>query len=186
MPRSGVAAPQATSIYIVFMSCPAWGSGAGGGAGGFGLAGAGLGACLAGGGAGLAGWAGAGGGDIAGSGGGTGCAGIGGAVATGDSFSLAGSASLQAASGARSESAINCGRMGFTSFPFSGDRQARNGRTRPSAPNAITSNGWTVPSGTSMPGDPSGIPATAIPLISAGRSASSRATSSIGTWPSTA
>lgn len=183
---SGAAAPEATVNYMVFMSCPACGSGAGGGAGGVGLSGAGFGAGLAGGGAGFAGSAGAEGCAIAGSGGGTGSAGIGGAVTTPDSFSLARSASLQAASGATNESATNCGRMSFTSFPFSGDRQALNGRTRPSAPNAITSNGWMVPSGTSIPGDPSGIPATAIPRISAGRSASSRSTSSIGTWPSTA
>lgn len=55
--------------------------------------------------------------------------------------------------------------------------------TLPAASNAITSNFWAGRPGTSMPGEPIGMPGTAMPLIF-GRLASNRLTASSGTWPS--
>lgn len=59
--------------------------------------------------------------------------------------------------------------------------QPRKTLVFPSAPKAMTWNGCLVPLGTSIPGEPSGIPATAIPRMLAGLSARSRFTSSSGT-----
>src|SRR3546814_7080986 len=45
---------------------------------------------------------------------------------------------------------------------------ARNSETLPSLPNAIISNASTLPSGISIPGEPRGIPATAVPQMTRG------------------
>ena len=63
---------------------------------------------------------------------------------------------------------------------------ARNCETLPSPANAITSNASVLPSGISIPGDPRGMPGTAIPRMSRGLSRSSFATCGIGKWPSMA
>lgn len=64
--------------------------------------------------------------------------------------------------------------------------QAENSTILPSLPNAITSKASTLPSGISIPGEPRGMPGTAIPRMPCGLSISSFATWRIGTCPSIA